>query len=73
MINFGVRYCDAKRSSFGWDYSGYSNIGELQLLLTSFCMIRRLKSNVLEELPEKIRYTIGSENRDPNLFKIFFL
>ncbi|KAM5228871.1 SWI/SNF-related matrix-associated actin-dependent regulator of chromatin subfamily A-like protein 1 [Ctenodactylus gundi] len=52
---FGLRYCDAKRQSWGWDYSGSSNLGELKLLLEEAVMLRRLKSDVLSQLPAKQR------------------
>nr|XP_012640635.1 SWI/SNF-related matrix-associated actin-dependent regulator of chromatin subfamily A-like protein 1 [Microcebus murinus]XP_012640637.1 SWI/SNF-related matrix-associated actin-dependent regulator of chromatin subfamily A-like protein 1 [Microcebus murinus] len=52
---FGLRYCDAKRMAWGWDYSGSSNLGELKLLLEEAIMLRRLKSDVLSQLPAKQR------------------
>lgn len=52
---FGLRYCDAKRHAWGWDYSGSSNLGELKLLLEEAVMLRRLKSDVLAQLPAKQR------------------
>ncbi|XP_029789738.1 SWI/SNF-related matrix-associated actin-dependent regulator of chromatin subfamily A-like protein 1 isoform X2 [Suricata suricatta] len=52
---FGLRYCDAKRQPWGWDYSGSSNLGELKLLLEEAVMLRRLKSDVLAQLPAKQR------------------
>lgn len=52
---FGLRYCDAKRLQWGWDYSGSSNLGELKLLLEEAIMLRRLKSEVLSQLPAKQR------------------
>ncbi|XP_054979212.1 SWI/SNF-related matrix-associated actin-dependent regulator of chromatin subfamily A-like protein 1 isoform X2 [Sorex araneus] len=51
---FGLRYCDAKRP-WGWDYSGSSNLGELKVLLEEAVMLRRLKSDVLSQLPAKQR------------------
>nr|DBA19612.1 TPA: hypothetical protein GDO54_015415 [Pyxicephalus adspersus] len=53
--DFGLRYCDAKQMPWGWDYSGSSNLGELKLLLEESIMIRRLKSDVLSQLPSKQR------------------
>jgi len=54
---FAERYCDAKMGHFGWDVSGCSNEEELQLI-NHYCMVRRLKKNVLTELPPKIREDI---------------
>uniref|UniRef100_A0A5F9CTR1 SWI/SNF-related matrix-associated actin-dependent regulator of chromatin subfamily A-like protein 1 n=1 Tax=Oryctolagus cuniculus TaxID=9986 RepID=A0A5F9CTR1_RABIT len=52
---FGLRYCDAKRQPWGWDYSGSSNLAELKLLLEEAVMLRRLKADVLSQLPAKQR------------------
>uniref|UniRef100_A0A7N4PVG3 SWI/SNF-related matrix-associated actin-dependent regulator of chromatin subfamily A-like protein 1 n=1 Tax=Sarcophilus harrisii TaxID=9305 RepID=A0A7N4PVG3_SARHA len=53
--DFGLRYCDAKKLPWGWDYSGSSNLGELRILLEETVMLRRLKSSVLSQLPAKQR------------------
>ncbi|XP_077392497.1 SWI/SNF-related matrix-associated actin-dependent regulator of chromatin subfamily A-like protein 1 [Festucalex cinctus] len=55
---FGLRYCDAKQLTWGWDYSGSSHLGELKLLLTECLMLRRLKSEVLSQLPAKRRKVV---------------
>ncbi len=58
FYTYTSRYCAARRTDFGLDVSGASNLDELQIKLRSTCMIRRLKADVLEELPEKTRQTI---------------
>lgn len=55
---FGLRYCGAKETNFGWNYSGATNMPELQLILEEKFMIRRLKSQVLSQLPPKQRQMI---------------
>lgn len=55
---FGTRYCSAKQLPWGWDYSGSSNLGELRLLLEECLMLRRLKSDVLSQLPAKQRKVV---------------
>ncbi|XP_056285541.1 SWI/SNF-related matrix-associated actin-dependent regulator of chromatin subfamily A-like protein 1 [Pseudoliparis swirei] len=55
---FGMRYCNATQSTWGWDYSGSSNLGELRLLLDESLMLRRLKCDVLSQLPAKQRKVV---------------
>ncbi|CAM9611695.1 SWI/SNF-related matrix-associated actin-dependent regulator of chromatin subfamily A-like protein 1 [Lampetra fluviatilis] len=52
---FALRYCNAKQMPWGWDYTGSSNMAELRLLLEETVMIRRLKADVLSQLPAKQR------------------
>jgi SWI/SNF-related matrix-associated actin-dependent regulator 1 of chromatin subfamily A len=51
------RYCNAHRTRFGYDVKGISNAEELHACLKSV-MIRRLKSDVLQDLPSKQRTII---------------
>jgi len=57
--DFGFRYCNGQLKKIGmreiYDFSGSSNMEELSLLLVESCMIRRLKSDVLQQLPSKQR------------------
>ncbi|RZF34038.1 hypothetical protein LSTR_LSTR013433 [Laodelphax striatellus] len=55
---YAKRYCDAKQSRFGWDNSGSSHVDELKIVLESKFMIRRLKQDVLTQLPSKVRQVI---------------
>ena len=55
---FGLRYCSPRESYFGVDWTGSSNMRELHLMLEKGLMIRRLKSEVLTELPAKRRQRI---------------
>ncbi|CAL1268362.1 unnamed protein product [Larinioides sclopetarius] len=57
-MEYGMRYCNGKQTPWGWDFSGSSNMGELQILLEETVMIRRLKSDVLQQLPSKFRQMI---------------
>ena len=55
---FTEHFCDAYETKWGWDYSGASNIPELSKILDGF-MLRRLKEDVLDELPEVTYQTIN--------------
>ena len=51
---FAFRYCDLKKTHWGWDSSGATHCDELATILKK-CMVRRLKKDVLGDLPKKIR------------------
>ncbi|KAL4442762.1 hypothetical protein ABPG77_006756 [Micractinium sp. CCAP 211/92] len=72
LREFGMRYCDGRPAEFpgpsvigGYDFRGSSNLGELSQRLERHLMIRRLKEQVLGDLPEKIRKRIPVET-DPD-------
>lgn len=57
-LNFAYKYCDAYEGSFGLEADGGSNLEELNEKLRKTFMVRRLKANVLKELPPKTREVI---------------
>lgn len=70
FMKFGQRYCAAQQRAIQikgakrgetqdvWDFSGASHLEELNTVLRANVMIRRMKAEVLSELPAKIRMTI---------------
>lgn len=58
---YALRYCDARQLPFGsgLDASGASNLDELQTLVRGSCMVRRLKVDVLTQLPAKTRKIVA--------------
>lgn len=79
FFQFAMKYCAGRREKIGWDkfankpkyawnFDGASNTGELNRLLTSRIMTRRLKSEVAPELPTKSRARLvvsGSRGESP--------
>lgn len=55
---YAKRYCDAYQTKYGWDLSGAAHLEELNEKLRSSVMIRREKSDVIKELPDKLRTLI---------------
>jgi len=52
---YSDRYCAPTMGNYGMDYSGNSCTTELHFILKQNIMIRRLKVDVLHELPSKRR------------------
>lgn len=61
FFRFMKRYTNAYHNGWGWDFSGSSHPEELQQRLRSKIMVRRLKKDVLKELPPKRRQVITVE------------
>jgi hypothetical protein len=57
-FGYGSKNCDMTKGPFGWQTDGASHLDELQAKLRSTIMVRRLKSEVLKELPPKRRQII---------------
>jgi SWI/SNF-related matrix-associated actin-dependent regulator 1 of chromatin subfamily A len=55
FYRFAHRYCAPIRTEWGWDYTGAGNLEELNTRLRSGLMMRRLKRDVLAQLPPLTR------------------
>ena len=58
FMGFAKRYCMEGHNGYGYDFSGARNLSELQEKLRTTIMIRRLKKQVLKELPPKFRQVV---------------
>ena len=56
--DYVTRYCAGYEDKYGWKVGGHSHLEELQEKLRSTIMVRRLKRDVLTELPPKRRQVI---------------
>jgi len=67
LHDYGMRYCEGKKGRYGMDYSGASHIDELHTILSSSIMVRRLKKDILTQLPPKRRHLITVPVEDDDL------
>jgi SWI/SNF-related matrix-associated actin-dependent regulator 1 of chromatin subfamily A len=65
FMDFGWKYCNPTMEFGKWVYKGANNLPELHQELRKHVMIRRLKKNVMKELPAKTRLVVplGIANR----------
>lgn len=73
---FVRRYCGAQKVQHGrygaahWDFSGATHLDELQERMRKVCMVRRLKADVLKELPAKRRQIVTLTVEDEQVRKL---
>lgn len=68
--SYAKRYCNGKTTPFGYDDRGSSNVHELNWLLNRGYMVRRLKRDVLTQLPSKSRHTVWLEIKQRELVDV---
>lgn len=66
---YGNRYCDGRKIGTYFDYRGCSNALELSTVIEKAFMIRRVKNDVLEQLPKKFRRQIFLETNGNKLLE----
>ena len=64
---YAARYCNGKPTPLGYDDRGSSNAWELHWVLKKGFMVRRLKRDVLTQLPPKTRRTVWLEVKTDQL------
>jgi len=61
LFAFAEEFCRPKKQFGRWTYKGARNLGQLHALLRRTCMVRRLKEDVLHDLPDKVRAVVPME------------
>ncbi len=56
-----TRYCAGEHGPYGWEIDGASHLEELRQRLAALGFVRRVKADVLTELPAKIRTVLPVE------------
>ncbi len=69
LFTFGRRYCGGRLGHWGWEFKGATRTQELHNLLKDTCMTRRLKSEVLKDLPPKNRCILPVPMRNPEEYE----
>lgn len=64
LFAFAEEFCRPKREFGRWTYKGARNLDRLHALLRRTCMVRRLKEDVLDDLPDKVRVVVPMDLSD---------
>ena len=64
LFAFADDFCRPKKEFGKWRYKGARNVGKLHTMLRRICMVRRLKEDVLHDLPEKVRQVVPMDLSD---------
>ena len=66
--SFCHQHCSMRRTPWGWDVSGASKLPELHKKLHRLGMLRRLKRDVLSQLPKKSKHIVTLPLENPKLY-----
>jgi len=69
FFSYAFKYCHPVKKPWGWEYKGASHLNELHTKLKETMMIRRLKKDVLKELPDKTREIIPHNLKKFKIYK----
>lgn len=66
---FGFEFCGPRKRPWGWEFKGATKIPDLNKKLRRLGYIRRLKKDVLQDLPEKTRAVVPVPLSDPREYQ----
>lgn len=58
---YAFKFCRPRYTPWGWKFDGAANLKVLNRKLRNICMVRRLKKDVLKDLPEKRHLVVPLE------------
>jgi len=70
LFSFAEDYCEPRLQFGRWTFKGAQNLPELHAKLRRVCMVRRLKSEVLGDLPAKNRVMVPMELSDEDQYNL---
>ncbi len=66
---FADTYCDPTLTRWGIQYNGATNLDQLHKILVDNCLIRRLKKDILKDLPPKSRFVVPLPIENPQEYR----
>lgn len=64
LFSFAEEFCRPKKEFGRWTFKGARNLDKLHPLLRRTLMVRRLKEDVLKDLPDKVRFVVPMDLAD---------
>lgn len=64
FMSYAHDFCKPRMAFGKWEFKGAENLPKLHTLLKRTCMVRRLKADVMKDLPPKVRQVIPVELSD---------
>lgn len=69
FFSYGHQFCRPRKTPWGWQFTGATDLDVLHQKLKETCMVRRLKKDVIKDLPDIIRNVIPIDIRKSDEYK----
>jgi SWI/SNF-related matrix-associated actin-dependent regulator 1 of chromatin subfamily A len=70
FFTYAQEFCDPRKAPWGWEFKGATNLPRLHQQLRERVMVRRLKADVLADLPQKVRRVVPMELADRDEYEL---